>query len=222
MDNLKHPMRRQTVFASAVVLALAAGPVWSAGTESEQMERGQTTQQQPGATGQEQWRGQEQTMEQGQLQPADQELYSKTADEIIGMDVIGQEGNKVGTIDTLVVDKTANQVEAVLAVDQFLGLVGGKKITIPLAGLQLEGDKLKVPMTKEELKQRPEYNKDYYSEITQTDRPISEFAAFEKGTESGTQQRGMEQEQGTQQRGTEQERQYEPPTGDQSLPEGGM
>ncbi|MGH8556105.1 MAG: PRC-barrel domain-containing protein [Methylococcales bacterium] len=106
------------------------------------------------------------------------ELYSKTPDEVVGMDVVDVEGETVGTVDDLVVDKAQSTVSAVVAVDRIFGLIGGKKIVIPLDSLQLRGQDLEVSFNKDQLKTSPEYIKEYYIPIPEKDqRPIIDFLA---------------------------------------------
>ncbi|QBQ55493.1 PRC-barrel domain-containing protein [Nitrosococcus wardiae] len=171
----------KTSFISAVLMALIAGPVWSVGTEGQGgqgMERERSTEQ----TGREGWASQRQEVGQGAAMSS--ELYNKTADEIIGMEVIGTQDEQIGEVDNLVQNRDTNNVEAVIATGQILGM-GGKKVTVPLNELQLQEDKLKTALTQEQLEQRPEYKEEAvrYSEITQKDRPISDFAAFEQESE---------------------------------------
>ncbi len=112
------------------------------------------------------------------------ELYNKMPDEVVGKDVVDVEGDVVGTVDDLVVDKAKTSISAVVAVDKILGLVGGKKIVIPLDALQLRGDDLQVAFNKDQLMTIPEYIKDYYVPIPEKEqRPIIDFLASD--TETG-------------------------------------
>lgn len=180
----------KTSFISAVLMALVAGPTWSVGTEGQggqEMERERSTEQ----TGREGWTGQRQGVEQGAAMTS--ELYNKTADEIIGMEVIGARDEQIGEVDNLVLNRDTNNVEAVIATGQILGM-GGKKVIVPLNELQLQEDKLKTALTQDQLKQRQEYKEEAvrYSEITKKDQPISDFAAFEQ---EGEQQRSRQFEE---------------------------
>ncbi|MCI0654660.1 MAG: PRC-barrel domain-containing protein [Methylococcaceae bacterium] len=108
------------------------------------------------------------------------ELYNKMPDEVVGLNVVDVEGEIVGTVDNLVVDTAKSQISAVVAVDKILGLVGGKKIVIPLDAFQLRGDNLKVAFNKDQLKTSPEYIEENYVPIPEKDqRPIIDFLAFD-------------------------------------------
>ncbi len=106
------------------------------------------------------------------------ELYNKTPKEIIGMDVVDVDGEAVGTVDNLVMDKAISTVSAVIAVDQIMGLVGGKKIVIPLDTLHIRGEALEIALNKDQVKTSPEYVEEYYVPIPEKDeRPISDYLA---------------------------------------------
>ncbi len=162
-----------TSFLSAGILAVVAGPVWS-------VEPG--TQSGPGSSqGMETETGTGQSGSQGMTQTGvTSSLQDKTANDIIGMDVIGARNEEIGEVDSLVLNQSTKDVEAVIATGEILGL-GGKQVVVPLGELELQQDKLRTALTQDQLKQRTEYNEKstQYSEITQKDRPISEFAAFE-------------------------------------------
>jgi uncharacterized protein YrrD len=88
-------------------------------------------------------------------------VYSKTADELMGMEVVQASGeNKVGEIDNIVRDGTDNSLQAVIAVDQNFGLLGEKKVVVAVNELELQDDRLVIDISEEPLKQRPEYEEE--------------------------------------------------------------
>ncbi|MCI0668051.1 MAG: PRC-barrel domain-containing protein [Methylococcaceae bacterium] len=108
--------------------------------------------------------------------PDTNELYNKLPSEIIGLDVVDADGKVIGTVDDLVIDKALANVSAVVEIDQFLGLVGGKKVVIPLNALQPHGDELRIALNRSELKTSPEYLPEYFVPIPERDqRPIIDF-----------------------------------------------
>jgi sporulation protein YlmC with PRC-barrel domain len=175
-----------TSFLSAGLLAVVAGPAWSVepGTQSGQgSSQGMETEMGTGQTespgmGTQGTTGRSQGINQGTAMTSS--LQDKTANDIIGMDVVGARDEDIGEVENLVLNQSTKDVEAVIETGDVLGL-GGKQVVIPLNELVLRDDKLRTTLTQAQLKQRKEYNKEstQYTEITQKDRPISEFAAFE-------------------------------------------
>ena len=102
-------------------------------------------------------------------QPADQQPAAAAtagqaveASDVIGSEVVNENGDQVGEIKDLVLD--ANQVEyAVVWVGGFLG-IGAKEVAIPLDQLKLGmGESyLMSGETADQLEQMPEYQKDQY------------------------------------------------------------
>jgi sporulation protein YlmC with PRC-barrel domain len=116
--------------------------------------------------------------EQADPQKGTGELYNKAPRDIIGMDVVDVDGETVGTVDDLVMDKAISTVSVVIAVDRILGLVGGKRVVIPLDTLQVRGDALQIALNKDQVRTSPEYVEEYYVPIPEQDeRPISDYLA---------------------------------------------
>ena len=113
---------------------------------------------------------------------ANASLGAKSVEEIVGMSVENSDNGKtVGEVDALVTDRNDRQLHAVIAVDQFMDLIGGKKIVVPIDDLQLKDDKLQISATEKELKKRPEYSEEGFFNVSETNRPISDFARMEAG-----------------------------------------
>ena len=107
-------------------------------------------------------------------------LGNKTADEISGMEVINTDnGEQIGSVQEVVSDKNTRDLCAVIAVDQVMDLIGGKKVVVPLSELELKDDKLQISATEKALKNRAEYDESAFYQIKETDRPVSEFARME-------------------------------------------
>jgi PRC-barrel domain len=91
-------------------------------------------------------------------QTADQMLASK----LKGTDVIGNNDEKIGDVSDVLFDKDAKVLAYVVGVGGFLG-IGAKDVAIAPASFQLqpatdrESMKLKLSMTKDELKNAPEF-----------------------------------------------------------------
>lgn len=86
-------------------------------------------------------------------------LANKRVSDVEGMDVLNQQGKKIGDVDKLVLSPRDNKVYAVISVGGFLG-IGDTEITMPLDQLALHGDKkLMAPTsaTKAEIKERGEH-----------------------------------------------------------------
>ena len=74
---------------------------------------------------------------------------------LVGTDVHGLNGQKIGDVYDLVVDPSSGRVAAaVLAVGGFLG-IGEKLVAVPIAELKFEGDRLVTDMTRERLQSAP-------------------------------------------------------------------
>ena len=105
-------------------------------------------------------------------------LYEMTAEQLTGKSVVDSQGDTIGEVEDLVTGGPDNRVHAVISVGGLLG-VGGTEVAVPLDDLHLEGDRLAIFESKDQLKNRPEYKEENYVRIEQKDRPIADFAAFE-------------------------------------------
>jgi sporulation protein YlmC with PRC-barrel domain len=76
---------------------------------------------------------------------------------IVGAAVTNEAGDKVGSVDDLIVTPSEKVPFAVLSVGGFLG-VGNKLVVVPYSSLSVVGEKLVLPgATKESLKTLPDY-----------------------------------------------------------------
>lgn len=83
-----------------------------------------------------------------------------SAKDLIGTNVKNQQGETVGEIEDLLVTKDGNVSHAVLSVGGFLG-VGDRRVEVPLDDMQIgsNGKQVTYNVTKDQLKQMPEYKK---------------------------------------------------------------
>jgi sporulation protein YlmC with PRC-barrel domain len=110
----------------------------------------------------------------------DNPLYNLTPNDLRRGEVLDPQGEKVGTIKTVVLEPGSERVHAVISSGGILG-IGAREVTVSFDELQLADDKVHVSMPKEMLRERPEYTPEEYVEL-EPDRPISEFSAFEPMT----------------------------------------
>jgi|GEM_PF-1380194 len=105
-------------------------------------------------------------------------LYNRTPDDLSGMEVVGSDGEDIGKIKSIVTGPGQAKPHAVISSGGFLGL-GAREIVVPLAELRpIDSDKVQARFTQAQVETLPEYKSEQYSEL-ESDRPISEFSAFE-------------------------------------------
>lgn len=147
---------RKSLLAGAIA-ALVAVPM---GAAADSYTEGQTKQQmrsQMGASGQ---------------------VQTMTPSQLRGTEVVGINGEQIGSVKTVVRSRQDKNIHAVISAGGFLG-VGDKEITVPLDRMRYEDGKLRLSATEDELKARPAYRSEQYVELQPRDQPISEFSAFE-------------------------------------------
>lgn len=105
-------------------------------------------------------------------------IYSRSADDLDGMEVVDNAGEKVGTIKHVVLTRDRHSAHAVISTGGMLGL-GARDIVVSLDELNAVGDALQLNHTKEQIQARKEYRSEQYIEL-EGDEPIrSEFSVFE-------------------------------------------
>jgi hypothetical protein len=105
-------------------------------------------------------------------------LSALTPKHLKQMEVIGVSGEKIGKVKDVVRSREDGFIYAVVSSGGLLG-IGAKAIPVPLEGLRLQGDKLGMAATKDDLRSLPEYQEEQYVELEPSNQPISEFSAFE-------------------------------------------
>jgi len=93
---------------------------------------------------------------------------AKDMDRFIGKAVYGAKGNSVGELNNLLIAPDGRVRAAIIEFGGFLG-IGEHKIAIPWDQLNVQGDRLTVNMTEDQVKAMPRWNKD---------RPSGEFAEY--------------------------------------------
>jgi hypothetical protein len=94
------------------------------------------------------------------------------------MDVVDASEEKIGKVEDVVRSREDGFIYAIVSYGGILG-IGAKEIPIPLEALQVHGDRLRIAATEDDIRQLPKYQEDQYVELSPSNRPISEFSAFE-------------------------------------------
>lgn len=76
--------------------------------------------------------------------------------ELIGADVIGQEGDDVGDLENVLVDDQGNATHVVIGHGGWMGL-GEKEVAVPLSQIQVSGGRIQVMVPDQQLADMPEY-----------------------------------------------------------------
>jgi len=87
---------------------------------------------------------------------------------LIGKDVYGANGNKVGDLENLLIGPDSRVRAAIIEFGGFLG-IGTNKVAVPWDQLQITGDRAVTNLTKEQVRAMPRWEKD---------RPSGEFAEY--------------------------------------------
>ncbi|MDR7032627.1 PRC-barrel domain-containing protein [Mesorhizobium sp. BE184] len=101
-----------------------------------------------------------------------------SASRVIGTSVYNTEGDSIGSIEDVMLDKLSNGIMfAVIGFGGFLG-IGEKYHAIPWSSLDYDGDKggYVVPYSKEQLKAAPAYS---IKELTTADGETARNASYE-------------------------------------------
>ena len=80
-----------------------------------------------------------------------------TLDRLDGKPVIGSDGSKIGTVADIYFDKDTEQPEWALVTT---GMFGTKHSFVPITNASMEGDELRVPFTKDQVKDAPNLDDD--------------------------------------------------------------
>lgn len=127
----------------------------------------------------------------------DNPIYSRSADELDGTEVVDSAGDNIGTIERVVLMRDGQSAHAVISTGGMLGL-GTRDIVVSLDELNVVGDKMQLKNTKEQIQSRKEYQSEQYVEL-KGDKPIrAEFSAFEPEDSSPDQELVPEAPESTQ------------------------
>ncbi|KAI5913061.1 PRC-barrel domain-containing protein [Azoarcus sp. PA01] len=165
-----NPIYRKSLIASAIAVFVAS-PVWAEGDKTYKSSESGTSQpmNQSGTTGAAAGTG---------STAAATQLQNMTPRELEGKEVVSQTGKEIGSVKEVVRSRDERNIQVVISAGGVMGM-GDKEVAVPLDQLSYRDGKLHVSATEDELKARPEYESEQYVELEPTDRPISEFSAFE-------------------------------------------
>jgi len=166
---------------AGVIAALIAAPGWVSAqqAQSPQTEGGhpaQSTGEAPAST-----ENHMKSVPQGALLPSHPDnsiLSALTPRQLKRMEIDDASGKKIGKVEDVVRSRDDGFIYAVVSSGGLLG-IGAKEVTVPVEMLEVQGNRLRIGATKDELQRWPEYQEDRYAELGPTSKPISEFSAFE-------------------------------------------
>jgi sporulation protein YlmC with PRC-barrel domain len=93
---------------------------------------------------------------------------AKDVESLMGKDVYGADGKDVGDLENVLVGPNGRVRAAIVEFGGFLG-IGEHKVAVPWEELNIQGDRVTVNMTEDQVKAMPRWNKD---------RPDGEFAEY--------------------------------------------
>lgn len=118
-----------------------------------------------------------QTLEETRTETGDHSLIS--SDRVNGTEVFSPQGERVGQIDHLVIDKQSGNIAyAVMSFGGFLG-IGAESYPLPWAKLSYDTSKggFVTDVTREQLEGAPERTEDWYSDRQWEERQFAYFGA---------------------------------------------
>jgi len=183
---------RKTLIAAAIA-ALTFGTAWAAdqskyGYEApaksgiEQPARNDADMQRAPHSGEQSMDMQSQQWNWSGPAAADREIYTRSANSLVGAEVVDGDGEKIGDVKQVVIAADRKSAHAVIAEGGVLGM-GPREVLVSLDALTpLYDDKLQWRVTKEQVGTMEEHTPGQLVEI-EGDTPISgeitEFSAFE-------------------------------------------
>jgi sporulation protein YlmC with PRC-barrel domain len=115
----------------------------------------------------------------GATQGNDTLLSALTPQHLMHMEVVGVSGEKIGEVEDVVRSREDGFIYVVVSSGGLLG-IGAKEVTVPFKELEVQGDhQLLIGTTKDDLQRWPEYQEDQYVALEPSNKPVSDFAAFE-------------------------------------------
>ncbi len=101
-----------------------------------------------------------QTAQAGQMDP---HFGKMRAGEVIGKEVVDEDGKPVGTIQAIVVDPKGTKKYSVVSVQRYLD-IGDKVVALPVQNFLVRDDRIMLRDTSNKLKQAPDYDAKAYKE----------------------------------------------------------
>jgi sporulation protein YlmC with PRC-barrel domain len=105
-------------------------------------------------------------------------LSALTPQQLKHMEINDVSGEKIGKVEDVVRSREDGFIYAVVSSGGLLG-IGAKEVTVPVEMLEIQGDRLRIGATKDEVQRWPEYQDERYAGLEPPNKPISEFSAFE-------------------------------------------
>ncbi|AKU10107.1 hypothetical protein AzCIB_0202 [Azoarcus sp. CIB] len=106
------------------------------------------------------------------------QLKTMTPSQLRGTQVVGTNGEHIGSVKTVVQSRQDKNIQAVIATSSAMG-GDGRDVTVPLDRMRYEDGKLRLSASADDLRTWPTYRGDQYVELRPMDQPLSEFSAFE-------------------------------------------
>lgn len=125
-----------TLPALAVAAALVSTPAF-AQSQGPSQDRGQASQAPT-----------QQTQEQLELMVR--------GDKLIGKDVVASDGKRLGEIKDVLAGTDGHMQSVIIETESFLGM-GGRKVSVPLNKMRIEGDRIGADLTREQAADMPEH-----------------------------------------------------------------
>jgi hypothetical protein len=120
------------------------------------------------------------------------------ADDLMGKNVVSQDGEEIGSIDNLVISEDGQVEYIILSRGGMLG-VGGDMVPVPCEAANLQkdqDDQLKADLTKQQLEGAPTFNGDNWAQIASPDYEQEVHSYF--GTEQRSGSDALQQSPGMQ------------------------
>ncbi len=131
-------------------------------------------------------------------QVSDNPLYSRSFDDLDGMDIVDSTGERIGKVKGVVLSPDRQSAHAVISSGGFLGM-GTRETLVSFSELTSMDGELKMKTTEEAFKARREFQADDYIKLT-GDKPIRESIVDASPFETGY---GSDQRRDTLPRGTD-------------------
>lgn len=97
-------------------------------------------------------------------------IYSRSAESLDGAEVVNVTGDKLGTINSVLLAKDRRSAHAVVSTGGILG-IGARDVLVSLDELSTVNDKLQMNITLKQLEARQDYQPELYVEL-EGDKPI--------------------------------------------------
>jgi sporulation protein YlmC with PRC-barrel domain len=107
-------------------------------------------------------------------------LFDHTPEDLEGREIVGPDGDKVGTIADVVMDPERQSVHAVVSSGGMLG-IGARRYAVHFDEIRMEGEELRLTTSWDAVRARGRFEEDRYIQFADRDRPIRETALLWPG-----------------------------------------